>query len=316
MVDSCQECAACKRGEEQMCKKQVATYNGVDFSGRAAQPGRKTTIGGYTNKHVVDENFAIIIPKSYPLEAAGPIMCAGATMYDPLQRYGATAGTKVAVVGLGGLGVLGIQLAIAMGCEVTAISRGTSKRQMAEALGVTSYLASSDPKAMAAAAGQFELVLNTIPANYDYHVYQRLVSAGGRHVIIGLSTVFIGAFMMQGVFGDRSPVTPSLIAGIPNTQAVVNLCAEKQIKPPCQVRPVSDLSAIYESLDRANDAGMRYVLDLAGTLNDESFSACSPVAAPALKSAGVSPSVLGGLSNFASMFFRTLTSSYPRATLK
>jgi D-arabinose 1-dehydrogenase-like Zn-dependent alcohol dehydrogenase len=313
MVDSCQECAACKRGEEQMCKKQVQTYNGVDHSGRAATPGRKTTIGGYTDKHVVHENFAINIPKSYPMEAAGPIMCAGATMYDPLERYGAKAGTKVAVVGLGGLGVLGIQLAVAMGCDVTAISRSASKQKKTEAMGVKAFLNSSDPKAMAASAGKFEIILNTIPSNFDYRIYQRLVSPGGRHVIIGISSVFMGATMLTGFLGDRSPITTSMIAGIPNTQAVIDLCAKKKILPPFQVRPVSDLASIYESLDQSNDAGMRYVLDIAGTLNDGSFDACSKVAAPKLEATGSSPSMAMAMSNFLSMFTRTMVGSYSRA---
>lgn len=101
-MDSCQKCSACKSGEEQKCSKQVATYNGKDQNGRAGSPCGYT-LGGYTTQHVVTESFGIKIPAGYPLEAAGPVMCSGVTLYDPLRRYGAGPGTKVAIIGLGGL---------------------------------------------------------------------------------------------------------------------------------------------------------------------------------------------------------------------
>jgi hypothetical protein len=137
MVDSCLTCAACKRGEEQMCSKQVATYNGKDFSGRAATgPGApQHTLGGYSDKMVVHERFAIIIPKTYPLECAGPVMCAGVTLFDPLRRYGAGKGTRVAIVGVGGLGQMGIRIAKALGCVVTAITRTAGKADFARECG-------------------------------------------------------------------------------------------------------------------------------------------------------------------------------------
>jgi D-arabinose 1-dehydrogenase-like Zn-dependent alcohol dehydrogenase len=172
MVDSCLECAACKRGEEQMCTGggNVGTYNGRDKHGRAAQfPAGGPTVGGYATSHVVHEKFAIALPRAYPLECAGPVMCSGVTLFDPLRRYGATVGTRVGVVGMGGLGTMGVKIAKAMGCTVTAISRGPAKEAFARSCGADAYLSSTDAKAMAAAAGSLDLVLNTISANHDFH---------------------------------------------------------------------------------------------------------------------------------------------------
>jgi uncharacterized zinc-type alcohol dehydrogenase-like protein len=139
MVDSCMNCSACQRGEEQKCSKQVGTYGAKDNgSGRAATGpvggGTMTpahTIGGYTTQMVVHEKFAIIIPKEYPMEYAGPVMCAGVTLFDPLRRYKAKPGSKVAVVGLGGLGQMGVKIANAMGCVVTVVSRSPAKEKFA-----------------------------------------------------------------------------------------------------------------------------------------------------------------------------------------
>ena len=131
MVDSCGACASCKQGEQQMCREQIATYGGKDKHGRAASPCGYT-LGGYTNKFVVHEDFGIRIPRGYPLEAAGPVMCSGVTLYDPLRKLG-RPGSRVGVVGLGGLGVIGIKIARAMGFSVTAVTR--SAAQAAKAAG-------------------------------------------------------------------------------------------------------------------------------------------------------------------------------------
>ena len=181
MVDSCLTCAACRRGEEQMCSKQTATYNGKDNgSGRAAPgPGAPAhTLGGYTDKFVVHERFAVVIPKSYPLECAGPVMCAGVTLFDPLRRYGATKGTRVGVVGLGGLGQMGIRLAKAMGCIVTAITRSAAKADFAKECGADFVIVStsSDDMARARAARALDLVLNTIPVEHDYAPFTALLA--------------------------------------------------------------------------------------------------------------------------------------------
>jgi len=311
LVDSCFECNACQRGEENNCKKQVFTYNGRDWSGRAATPGRKTTLGGYSDKYVVHERFAVLIPKSYPLEAAGPIMCAGSTMYDPLRRYGATKGTRVAIVGLGGLGILGIKLAKALGCEVTAISRSVAKKTIATEAGATSFVVSVDPKSMREAKQAFDLILNTIPSSFDYRSYQRLVKPGGRQVILGLCAPFVGAMVSEGLFGrQKSPIVSSYISGIKGTQEVMNLCAENNILPLVELRPIKDLNAIYQALDQSNSDGVRYVLDIGGTLNEKAFEECLATR-PQLKLSNTRVSVGPVAGNIFSMLMSILVHRFP-----
>mmetsp|Transcript_82760 Transcript_82760/g.229753 ORF Transcript_82760/g.229753 Transcript_82760/m.229753 type:complete len:449 (-) Transcript_82760:327-1673(-) len=288
MVDSCLECAKCKMGKEQKCKKNVLTYQGEDWSGRAApypeirdhpmKPGKtqkSPLMGGYSSKMVVHERFGVLIPPDYPLECAGPVMCAGITMYDPLKAQGAGPGTMVGIAGLGGLGVMGIKLAKAMGCKVTAISRSEAKKGIATAAGAESYIALANPQP--AAAKTLALILDTIPVAHDLGPYKRLLQPGGKLIVLGLVPELGGAVMVDGILGGRASVGASAIGGIANTQEVINLCdkTEPKILPSIQLMPVSELSQIYEKLDGSNDAGVRYVLDLQGTLNEEAFTECT-----------------------------------------
>jgi alcohol dehydrogenase (NADP+) len=276
MVDSCLSCAACLRGEEQKCSKQVSTYNGKDNgSGRAAVfPPGSATLGGYTTVHVVHQRFAILVPPSYPLQCAGPVMCAGVTMYDPLKRYGAKAGSKVGIVGMGGLGQMGVRLAKAMGCEVTAISRGMAKKDLATKCGADHYVASSDAKAMEQAAGSLDLILNTISNDHDYHSYTKLTNAHGRHIILGLNSALGAALVVDMLVCGSSRVKMSGIGGIQATQEVVDLCAKHDIRPDIKIIGVHEINGVYEDLEKGNDSGLRHVIDLA-TLNDEAFTKCT-----------------------------------------
>ncbi|CAK9105948.1 Probable cinnamyl alcohol dehydrogenase 2 (CAD 2) [Durusdinium trenchii] len=280
MVDSCLECSQCQAGQEQKCSKQVATYAGADTSGRAAVPERQQTIGGYTTIMVVQERFGIRIPKTYPLEMAGPVMCAGITMYDPLKAFGAKAGDKVGIVGLGGLGVMGVKLAKALGCNVVAISRSESKKAFAESCGASGLLASSNQQQMAEHARSFDLILNTIPLDHDESIYTELVKPSGRHVLLGLNSSMVGAMVIGKVTFGKSKVTMSGIGGIPNTQEVIDLCDKHKIYPEIEVHPVTALNRIYEKLDSSNDAGKRYVLDIANTLNESTFSKTADLGEP------------------------------------
>ena len=284
MVDSCLTCAACKRGEEQMCSKQVATYNGKDRSGRAAPgPGAPAhTLGGYTDKFVVHERFAVIVPKSYPLECAGPVMCAGVTLFDPLRRYGATKGTRVGIVGIGGLGQMGIRIAKAMGCEVTAITRAPAKAAFAKTCGADEVLVSTNAEDMARArrARSLDLVLNTIPSEHDYAPFTALLAPGGKQVMLGLNTGLVAGMAVNAIVCGRSRVVGSGIGGIEATQAVIDLCAAHDIKPFIKVIPVEGINRVYEELDRANESGARFVIDI-GTLNDDAVKRCANSAPPA-----------------------------------
>lgn len=209
MVDSCLKCDACKKGEEQKCTKQVGTYCGKNQNGRAAYPakGPQHTLGGYTNLHVVHEHFAVIVPPSYPLECAGPVMCAGVTLFDPLRRYGATKGTHVGIVGVGGLGQMGIKIAKAMGCEVTAITRSPAKGSFAtEKCGADRVIVSTDAAQMKAAVGTMDLVLNTIPVEHDFYAYKPLLTRTGKLVMLGLNSGLAAGLVVDGLSGGTSRI--------------------------------------------------------------------------------------------------------------
>jgi uncharacterized zinc-type alcohol dehydrogenase-like protein len=284
MVDSCMNCAACKRGEEQMCTKQVGTYGGKDNgSGRAATgPGApRHTLGGYTTRMVVDEKFSIIIPKSYPLENAGPVMCAGVTLYDPLRRYGAKAGTRVGIVGIGGLGHVGIKVAKAMGCHVTAVTRSAAKGAFAKKCGADAVVISTNPAEMRAAAGSIDLLLNTIPSEHDFYAYMPLLAPKAKQVMLGLNTGLIAGFAVDAIVCGGSRIKGSGIGGIEATQAVIDLCAAHNILPEIKVVPVEEINAVYALLDGSNESGERYVLDLS-TLDDGAAKRCEGKAPPKL----------------------------------
>ena len=306
VVDSCLSCKNCKKGEEQMCSRKMGctgTYNDKDKHGRAGTP-QKYTLGGYTNLFVIHEHFAILIPESFPLEYAGPVMCAGITLYDPLKKHGATAGTRVGIVGVGGLGQMGLRLAKVLGCEVTAISRTTAKRRLSAAcLGLDAaaaaageaageagtatapwFLMSSSPKELAARAGSLDLILNTVPSYHNYDVYTKLLAPGGKQVLLGLHKGIGAAMIVSALTRGRSKVKASGIGGIRATQEVMDLCAEHDIKPEIKVVPVRELNEVYERLDAGNATGIRYVLDLENTLTSqpEVAEACRDTSPPAL----------------------------------
>jgi len=267
MVDSCLECRSCLGGEEQGCAKQVPTFNGKDWSGRASQGGGTPfTAGGYSTAMVIHERFCILIPESYPLEHAGPIMCAGTTMYDPMKRAGVQAGTKVGILGLGGLGVMGIKLAKALGCTVTAISRGDAKRALALNAGADHFINSKDVEQMSAHVGRLTLIINTIPSAHDASIYNTLLTSDGQHVHAGLHSAAFAAGAANFLLPGRTQEKTTFIGGIASTQEVMDLCASAGIHTEIEIRPAADLNRIFELLDGTNESGKRFVLDIAGTL--------------------------------------------------
>ena len=290
MIDSCLTCKHCKCGDEQKCKKVVATYAGEDWSGRAAphpatrevpgKPGKTEKgplIGGYSTKCVIFERFGIKIPSSFPLEAAGPVMCAGITMYTPLKDHGAGPGVSVGVVGLGGLGIMGIKLAKEMGCKVTAISRSKAKEAIAKQAGATSYVATAESSDLAKAAKSLDIILDTVPCDHDLTPYKKMLrDSQSRHVVLGLCPQLTGAFLAGSVLGQRSTVTFSFTGGIKNTEELIALCdkAEPKIVPQLKIMPVQELNNIFEILEKSNDEAISYVLDLS-TLNGETASKCT-----------------------------------------
>jgi len=226
----------------------------------------------------VHQNFAIKIPKEYPLEAAGPIMCAGVTLYDPLKRNGAKEGTRVAIVGIGGLGDVGIRIAKAIGCHVAAVSSTASKKSSAMKSGADVFICSSEADSMKEHLGSYDLVLNTIAVEHDYTVYSRLLARGGKHVILGLNSALIAGFVTNGIVCG-SKIKGSGIGSIAATQEVIDLCARNNITPEIKLIGVEEINSVYEILDTKNIGGLRYVIDIS-TLNDSAIAKCEALAPP------------------------------------
>jgi len=214
--------------------------------------------------HVVHEHFAIVIPQTYPLEHAGPVMCAGITMYDPLKAHGA-AGKRVGIIGLGGLGIMGIKIAQALGCAVTAISRGPTKKDIALKSGATTYIDSKVEDEMKAGAKSLDLILNTIPVKHDYMYYEQLLDTDGKLVLLGLFEGMFVAFLTGG--GKR--VVASGIGGIPNTQEIIDLCDKHKIYPETKIIPASKINWAYQQLATNNSDACRYVIDVENTLKED-----------------------------------------------
>lgn len=291
MVDSCLNCANCKKGEEQKCAStNTGTYNNKDKHGRAHHPGGYT-LGGYTDKFVVHEHFTIIIPDTYPLECAGPVMCAGITMYDPLKKYEIKEGKTVGIVGLGGLGQMGVRLGNALGAKVTVISRSNKKEAFAKECGAETFVVSTDKESMKAQKGSLDLILNTVPGYHDYCAYNSLLKKSGKQVLLGLHAGIAGAVVVNKLTFGTSRVTMSGIGGIPNTEEVLALCDKHKIYPKIKVMPCEDLNEIYTKLDGSNDEGLRYVLDIENTLNEKTSEKCEGKEPPTLApfSGGITP---------------------------
>jgi alcohol dehydrogenase (NADP+) len=255
-VDSCRECAQCRAGEEQYCDNpgMIGTYNGV---GRDGEP----TQGGYSGAIVVDENYVLRIPDAIPLDAAAPLLCAGITTYSPLRHWNAGPGKKVAVIGLGGLGHLGVKLAVAMGAEVTVLSQTLKKMEDGIRLGATDYYATSDSETFTKLKGQFDLILNTVSANLDLGDYLSLLKLDGTLVELGMPENVMEVPPAALIMGRRS-LAGSLIGGIAETQEMLDFCAEHDVAAEIEVIEPSYINEAYERTV-ASDVRYRFVIDTA-----------------------------------------------------
>ncbi|BBZ74979.1 NADP-dependent alcohol dehydrogenase C 2 [Mycolicibacterium anyangense] len=255
-VDSCRECDNCKAGLQQYCTGtgMVGTYNAV---GRDGEP----TYGGYSGEIVVDENYVLRIPEGIGLDAAAPLLCAGITLYSPLRHWNAGPGKKVAVIGLGGLGHMGVKLAHAMGAEVTVLSQSLKKMEDGLRLGADAYYATSDPATFKKLAGHFDLILNTVSANLDMGKYLGLLAVDGTLVELGIpeKPMAVPVFPLAG--GRRS-LSGSMIGGIPETQEMLDFCAEHGVAPEIEVIEPDYINEAYERV-LASDVRYRFVIDTA-----------------------------------------------------
>ena len=299
LVDSCQACGACDARDEHRCPGQVMTYASPDRHGRCGGSTPQTA-GGYADRVVVQERFAIKIPAALPLEAAGPLMCAGTTAYAPLKRYGAGEGTRVGVVGLGGVGAMAVKLAKALGCEVTAISR--SKKKAAAAC----KKFGADRAAVLGEAAALDLVIDTVPVAHHLAAVRALLEpARGKLVLLGVHPQSFAANYVDKLLGGTAPVTMSWIGGTACTREVVDLCARRRIAPEIEVVPVSELPAVLEAIDAGNDAGRRYVLDLA------TLPRARALRAPAFSPAGAKKYDAIGAAQLLKPFFSLLYAANP-----
>jgi uncharacterized zinc-type alcohol dehydrogenase-like protein len=253
-VDSCRECDNCKAGLEQYCTGtgMVGTYNAVEKNG-------DKTYGGYSGAIVVDESYVLNIPDSIPLDAAAPLLCAGITLYSPLRHWNAGPGKRVAVIGLGGLGHMGVKLAAAMGAQVTVLSQSLKKMEDGLRLGADAYYAASDPDTFTELAGSFDLILNTVSANLDLGAYLGLLATDGTLVELGAPEYPLEVpFFPLG--GMRRSLAGSMIGGIPETQEMLDFCAQHDVQPEIEVIEPDYINEAYERV-LASDVRYRFVID-------------------------------------------------------
>ncbi|MFF9275346.1 NAD(P)-dependent alcohol dehydrogenase [Streptomyces griseosporeus] len=256
MVDSCRECDNCKAGLEQYCTGggMVGTYNAV---GKDGEP----TYGGYSQKIVVDENYVVRIPDGLSLDVAAPLLCAGITLYSPLKHWGAGPGKKVAILGMGGLGHMGVKIAHALGAEVTVLSQSLRKKDDGLKLGADHYYATSDPKTFEELAGTFDLIVSTVSAPLDFNAYLGLLKTRGALVNVGAPEEPI-ALNLFSVIGGGKTLAGSMIGGIAETQEMLDFCAEHGFGAEIELIRADQINEAYERVVNS-DVRYRFVIDTA-----------------------------------------------------
>ena len=256
LVGSCQHCAACDEGLEQYCENGfVGTYNGPT----ADAPGH--TLGGYSQRIVVDNKFVLKIrhPESQ-LAAVAPLLCAGITTYSPLRHWKVGPGSKVGVVGIGGLGHMGVKLAHAMGAHVVAFTTSDSKRQAARDLGANEVVVSRNADEMKAHANSFDFILNTVAASHSLDAFTSLLKRDGTMVLVGVPEHPHPSPNIANLIFKRRAIAGSLIGGIAETQEMLDFCAEKGIVSDIEMIPVQKIDEAYDRMVKG-DVKYRFVID-------------------------------------------------------
>ncbi|AGJ59043.1 NAD(P)-dependent alcohol dehydrogenase [Streptomyces sp. NPDC053741] len=255
MVDSCRECDNCKAGLEQYCAKgNTGTYNALDKNG-------DPTYGGYSTHIVVDEKYTLRIPDGLALDEAAPLLCAGITTYSPLKHWNAGPGKKVAVVGMGGLGHMGVKIAHALGAEVTVLSQSLRKQEDGLKLGADHYYATSDPKTFETLRGTFDIILSTVSAPLDFGAYLSLLKTDGALVNVGAPEEPISVNLFS-LIGGRKSLSGSGIGGIQETQDMLDFCAEHGFGAEIELIGASEINEAYERVLNS-DVRYRFVIDAA-----------------------------------------------------
>lgn len=255
IVDSCRHCDSCDDGEEQYCREgMVGTYNGTD------RIDGTTTYGGYSASIVVAEPYVLRVPDGLDMAAAAPLLCAGITSYSPLKNWNVGPGSKVGVIGLGGLGHMGVKFAKALGAEVTMITTSPGKGDDAKKLGADHVLISTDKAAMKAASRSFDFLLDTIPVQHDVTPYLFLLDRQGTLCIVGAIDM-LPSFHSGLLLGGQKAVAGSGVGGIAQTQEMLDLCAEKGILCEVEMIRMEEINHAYERMERG-DVKYRFVIDM------------------------------------------------------
>ena len=255
IVDSCRTCASCRAGDEQYCEEgAVETYGAIGHDGQITQ-------GGYSTHIVVDEHFVVRIPEALGLDVAAPLLCAGITLYSPLRHWGAGPDRRVAIVGMGGLGHLGVQLAAAMGAEVTVLSHTVAKAADSRRFGAVEHRATSDPATFEDLQRSFDLIVVTLSVPLDLDAYLGLLRKDGTLVLVGLPPDALA--LTAGTIADgRRSLAGSCIGGMDETQEMLDFCAAHGVAAEIEVVRGEDIDAAWDRVV-ASDVRYRFVIDIA-----------------------------------------------------
>jgi len=252
LVDSCGQCEACRAGHEQFCSEHIFTYNSI---GRDGLP----TYGGYSTSITVEQNFVCRIPDSIPLHQAAPLLCAGITTYSPMKRWEVGPGKRVAVIGMGGLGHVGVQIAAALGAQVEVISQTRSKEADGRRFGASEYHALSEPGTLAKLAGRYDVMLSTVAAGQDVSPLLGCLTTFGVFVDVGMPADKASLNMRALCLGNKV-MAGSQIGGLPQTQEMLDFCAEHGVAPQVEVIRGDQIDEAYEKVVHSQ-VRYRFVID-------------------------------------------------------
>ena len=256
LVDSCGVCEDCKDGLEQYCDQEVFTYNSPD------KHTGKMTYGGYSNQIVVDEHFVLHISDKLDLAAVAPLLCAGITTYSPLKHWKVGPGSKVGVVGLGGLGHMAVKLAHAMGAHVVLFTTSSNKVEDAKRLGADEVVISKNPDEMKAHLKSFDFILNTVAAAHNLDVFTELLKRDGTMCLNGVPEHAHPSPNIGHLIFKRRQIAGSLIGGIKETQEMLDFCAEHNITSDIEIIDIKEVNEAYERMVKG-DVKYRFVIDMA-----------------------------------------------------
>jgi len=256
LVDSCRKCENCKEGLEQYCLNGSSpTYNGLE------QDKKTPTYGGYSKMIVADQDFVLQISDKLPLQNVAPLLCAGITTYSPLRHWNVGKGHKLAVLGLGGLGHMAVKFGVSFGAEVTMLSSSPSKKEDARKLGAHKFVLTSDPEQLKAVQGIFDFIIDTVSAPHDYNEYLGLLRTNGVLICVGAPPAPAQIYAFN-LIGGRKSIAGSLIGGLPETQEMLNYCADHQIVSDVEMINIQDIHRAYDRMLKG-DVKYRFVIDLA-----------------------------------------------------